>query len=151
MQDASQRVSTRGAERLARRTQYLGYVPYTIRPDVPSRLWRNWRSCWGFKVGVQAWREVTIGISRKFMRKKHAFRPDQEDEDGDVDKDALAFARTDDLKGFLHKIKSSRAVQKFLASREQRRTFTRLPLPPQPTSFSLVHIILTHFTHLTSF
>ena len=37
----------------------------------------------GVSVGLQGWREMAIGISRRFLQPKHAFRLDDDDEDGD--------------------------------------------------------------------
>ena len=41
----------------------------------------------GAKMGVQAWREAAIGISQKFLLEKHASRPDEDGEDGDLQED----------------------------------------------------------------
>ncbi len=35
----------------------------------------------GVPFGVRAWRELAIGISRRFLRKDHAFDYDKEDEE----------------------------------------------------------------------
>jgi hypothetical protein len=40
------------------------------------------------KLKIQSYRDLTIKISRRYMRKKKAFRPNKDDEDGDRNKDA---------------------------------------------------------------
>lgn len=41
----------------------------------------------GTSLGTRAWRELAIGISRRFLQRKHAFDYDEEDEDSDRDVD----------------------------------------------------------------
>ena len=71
--------------------------PFIWPPDSQGKEWTSARmsQCMqdasqrglGVTIGIQAWREVAIGISRKFLREKHAFRPDEDDEDGDFHED----------------------------------------------------------------
>jgi superfamily II DNA helicase RecQ len=42
----------------------------------------------GVELGIQSYRELAIAISRRYLRNKQAFRPDEDDEDGDRDEDA---------------------------------------------------------------
>jgi superfamily II DNA helicase RecQ len=42
----------------------------------------------GVELGIQSYRDLAIAISRRYLRKREAFRPDEDDEDGDRDEDA---------------------------------------------------------------
>ena len=44
----------------------------------------------GAKIGLQAYRNLAIAISRRYLRPKEAFRRDEDDEDGDRDEDVEA-------------------------------------------------------------
>ena len=50
----------------------------------------------GQKVGVQAWRDLAIAISRKFLRGKEQFKPDEGDEEGKDEDEEDAMARAAD-------------------------------------------------------
>ena len=43
----------------------------------------------GVKFGVQVWRELAIGISRRFLQPKHLFQRDEEDDDPDINEDQM--------------------------------------------------------------
>ena len=71
--------------------------PFVWPADPSGKEWTSGRmskcmqnasqSGMGVKMGIQAWRDIAIGISRKFLRSTHAFRWDEDDEDGDFHED----------------------------------------------------------------
>ena len=72
-----------------------GFSTAVWPPDDRGRVWdtarmtRHMQECsrrlMGVQFGTQAWRELAIGISRRFLREEYAFDWDAQDEEGDFD------------------------------------------------------------------
>ena len=41
----------------------------------------------GVPIGLQAWRNIAIGISRRYLRPEYIFQPDEEDKEGGFTED----------------------------------------------------------------
>jgi superfamily II DNA helicase RecQ len=64
------------------------------RQWTPARMSKELRRAsmagMGMEIGLQAYRNLAIAISRRYLRPKEAFRLDEDDEDGDRDEDTEA-------------------------------------------------------------
>jgi len=66
--------------------------PFMWPADPGGKEWTSQRFSQGLKeasrcgigasIGIQAWRDIAIGISRRYLRQEHVFRPNENDEEG---------------------------------------------------------------------